>query len=152
MTFTPPAALALLENAVRARLLADVRASPGVHRAALVALAGVGQGATRHHLDRLVRAGLLMETRDHGFVRYFVAADVSPERAREEAALHAGSNRRVLDALRAEPGLTLRQIGARLGITAPSVHRSVKRLREAGLLPPRALDHPVSAEPAPIAG
>lgn len=125
----------LLDNPVRARLHEHVRANPGVHSAELVDLTGIGEGATRHHLAQLVRHGLLFETRDGGYVRYFVAGDVPPAMARREAVLRAGSNRRVFEALTAEPHLSLREVGARLGMSAPSVHRSVKRLRAAGLLP-----------------
>lgn len=141
---TPPSAALLLapeasralDHPARARIYSIVLANPGVHRAALVERLGLGNGATRHHLDVLVGSGLLMVTRPGGFVRYFPAGVVGFTEARREGVLRAGCNRAVFAILSAEPLLTLRAVGARLGISAPSVHRAVKRLREAGLLPP----------------
>lgn len=124
----------LLDNPVRARLYERVRAEPGLHRAELVDFAGIGEGATRHHLRLLVGARLLVETADGGYVRYFAAGEVPPDVARREAVLRAGSARRVYDLLVAEPHLSLREAGARLRMSAPSVHRTKRKLEEAGLL------------------
>lgn len=125
----------LLDNPVRARLYERVRAEPGIHLAELTDFAAIGNGAARHHLDQLVKHRLLVETRDGGFVRYFAAGEVPPEVARREMALRGDTARRVYDLLAAEPGLSLRQAGVRLGVSAPSVHRHRRRLEKAGLLP-----------------
>lgn len=125
----------LLDNPIRARLYERVRAEPGIHRAELVDFAGIGEGATRHHLAQLAKHRLLVETHTDGFVRYFAAGEVPPEIARREAVLRAGSNRAVYDLYAREPGLSLRDAGARLGMSAPSVHRAKKKLETAGLLP-----------------
>lgn len=125
----------LLDNPVRARLYERVRAEPGLHRAELVDFAAIGEGATRHHLRQLVGARLLYETEQDGYVRYFAAGEVPPDVARREAVLRGGSARRVYDLLVAEPRLSLREAGARLGMSAPSVHRTKRKLEEAGLLP-----------------
>lgn len=125
----------LLENEVRARLFEQVRREPGVHRAQLVEYLGVGEGATRHHLRQLVGARLLVETRDGGFARYFCAGEVPPDVARREGVLRAGSARRVYELYAGEPSLPLREAAARLGMSAPSVHRAKRKLERAGLLP-----------------
>lgn len=125
----------LLDNPVRARLYERVRAEPGIHLAGLAEYLGVGKGATRHHVDQLVRHRLLVETQDEGFTRYFCAGEVPPEAARREMVLRAGATRQVYDLLAAEPGLSLREAAARLGMSAPTVHRYKKRLEKAGLLP-----------------
>ena len=125
----------LLDNPVRARLYEAVRTSPGITQQELMDFAGIGDGATRHHLDQLVAHRLLFEVREDRHVRFFAAGEVPPELARREAVLRAGSNRRVYELLRAEPHLSLREAGARLGMSAPSVHKCVRKLREAGLLP-----------------
>lgn len=125
----------LLDNPVRARLYERVRSEPGIHRAELVDYGGIGEGATRHHLDQLVKNHLLVAMKEDGFVRYYASGEVPPEIARREAALRAGSARAVYDLLVAEPHLSLREAGARLGMSAPSVHKTKKKLEKAGLIP-----------------
>jgi DNA-binding Lrp family transcriptional regulator len=41
----------------------------------------------------------------------------------------------VYDLYAREPTIPLREAGARLGLSAPSVHRAKKKLEKAGLLP-----------------
>lgn len=125
----------LLDNPTRARIYEGIRAAPGLTTAEVVDLAGVGEGASRHHLQHLTRGGLLLEIREQGYVRYFAANEVPADLARRESVLRAGSNRAVHELLSREPNLSLREAGARLKLSAPSVHRAVSKLRRAGLLP-----------------
>jgi hypothetical protein len=125
----------LLDNPIRARLHERVRSEPGIHRAELVEYTGIGEGATRHHLEQLVRHQLLVELHDSGFARYYVAGEVPPAAARREAILRVGNARAVYELYAREPHASLRVAAARLGTSAPSVHRTKKRLERAGLLP-----------------
>lgn len=125
----------LLDNPVRARLYERVRAEPGIHRAELIDFAGIGEGATRHHLQQLVDNGLLVELTVGGFARYFAAGEVPADIARREAVLLAGSHRAVYDFYVARPDASLREASRELGVSAPSVHRAKKKLEKAGLLP-----------------
>lgn len=127
----------LLDDPTRALLHEIVRAEPGIHLAALVERSGASEGATRHHLAHLVNARLLVEERSPGFTRYFVAGHLSPEESRRASLLRSASTARVHDVLSREPGLSLREVAARVGRSAPAVYRDVKRLRDAGLVPPR---------------
>ena len=136
----------LLDNPVRARLHERIRAEPGIHLAELVDFTGLGKGATRHHVDQLVKHRLVVEAQDGGFARYFCAGEVPPEVARREMVLRAGATREVYDLLAAEPGLSLREAAARLGMAAPTVHRYRKRLEKAGLLPAAPQAHVKPAE------
>ena len=125
----------LLDNPVRARLYERIRTEPGIHRAELVDFAGIGEGATRHHLAQLAKHRLVVEAASEGYVRYFAAGEVPPDVARREALLRAGSHRAVYELYAREPRLSLRDAAARLGMSAPSVHRAKKKLESAGLLP-----------------
>lgn len=125
----------LLDNPVRSRLYEAVRRDAGIHQADLVDLAGIGKGATKHHLDQLVRHRLLVALESDGFTRYFAAGEVPPDVARREAVLRAGSLRAVYEVYATEPALSLREAGARLGMSAPSVYRARRKLAAAGLLP-----------------
>lgn len=133
--FTRLRRASLLDNPVRARLYDHVLREPGIHQSELVDFAGVGRGATTRHLAQLARHGYVVEVRDEGYTRYFAAGEVPAPLARRHAALKAGSAARVYELLAAEPHLSLREAGARLGMSAPSVHRAKKKLENAGLLP-----------------
>lgn len=125
----------LLDHPVRARLLERIRAEPGVHRQDLVGFARCGDGATRHHLRQLAKHRLVVEVETPGFARYFAAGALPPALARDEAVLRDGSHRRVYDLYVTQPGLSLREAGARLDMSAPSVFRAKRALTKAGLLP-----------------
>lgn len=129
---------ALLDNPVRARLYERVRGDAGIHLADLVDFAGIGYGATRHHLEHLVKARLLTELEVDGYKRYYASGEVPPALARRAAVLRSETTRRVYDLLVAEPDLSLREAGRRLDLSAPSVHRIKKRLEKEGLLPAEA--------------
>jgi len=83
-----------------------------------------------------------------------------PSDAREDrlftyAALHASLdevNIRILDELRADPRLTMTELGRRIGMSSPAVTERVRRLEEAGVirgyrldLDPAALGLPLTA-------
>ncbi|MEA3198931.1 MAG: hypothetical protein QOE90_359 [Thermoplasmata archaeon] len=129
---------ALLDNPVRARLYDRIRLEPGIPESELVDFAGVGRGATVRHLDQLRRHGYVVELREDARKRYFAAGEVPPALARREAILRAGRARDVYELFLAEPTMSLREAAARLGISAPSVHRAKKKLEKAGLLPAAA--------------
>lgn len=66
------------------RVLSVVQGRPGVHFRGLLRMAGLpSAGQLRHHIDRLVRDGHVMEVTDGGFVRYF-SAGVYDRRLRQE--------------------------------------------------------------------
>jgi predicted DNA-binding transcriptional regulator len=124
----------VLDQPARARLYDHVLAKPGLRQSEAVALLGLGQGAARRHLGVLCRHGFLVETRMGGMVGYYAAGRLPPEAARHAVLLQGESARRVYELLRAEPGLSLREAGRRLGLSAPSVLRHRRRLEKAGLL------------------
>ena len=126
----------LLKHPMRARLIEIVRREPGIHFAGLACEAGFTEGATRHHVAKLVAGGHLAELRDEGFARLYVAGSVPPEAARRFSALRGATHRRVYELFAAEPRLSLREAARRLGLSAPTVFRSVRKLRAAGLLAP----------------
>jgi DNA-binding transcriptional ArsR family regulator len=140
----------LLDDPVRQALHDRAREDPGVHQAALVEEAGVGKGAALHHIRKLVEADLLARFEQGGYVRYHVPGEADPEEARREAVLRAGSNRPVYEALAEDPTRSLRDVAGEVGVSAPTVHRSVEQLREAGLVDeegrPRTAGTPAQAQ------
>ncbi len=146
--YTRVARDALLLNPARRAIFEHVRANPGARRAEIERVAGAGEGGTRHHLRHLVRARLLAETRSGGFACYYVPGDLPPVEAARAAVLRSRTVRRVLEHAEANPGATLRETAAALGVSAPSVHRNVVRLRRAGLWPGKPGPPPGEPRPA----
>lgn len=125
----------ILDNPVRARLFDRIRREPGIRLRELIEFTGAGDGATRRHLDALVKHRFVVEVRETALVGYYAAGDVPPALARRAALLRSGSRRRVYDLYAAEPAVSLRDAGERLGLSAPTVLSHKRKLEKAGLLP-----------------
>ncbi|HLE96700.1 MAG TPA: winged helix-turn-helix transcriptional regulator [Candidatus Thermoplasmatota archaeon] len=128
----------LLADPTRARLYEAIRAEPGIHQAALVARVGIETGTARHHLQHLVRGGLVGRMEDGGFTRYVAAGAVAPHVARTLGLMRSDTVRAVYGLYTIEPDASLRAAARRLGMSAPSVYRAKRRLEAAGLLPAAA--------------
>ncbi len=138
--YTRLVAAQLLENPVRARLYERIRVEPGIHREDLIDFAGIGNGATRHHLRKLASHGYVLEIVVSGFARYYPSGEVPPALARQHAMLRTGRAAEVFELFDGNPSLSLREAARELGMSAPSVHRVRKRLEREGLLAKRPLE------------
>lgn len=125
----------LLDNPVRARIFDRIRTEPGIHLAELEEFLGIGKGATKHHVDQLVRHKLVFVLETDGYSRVYASGHVPMHVARRLAVMRAGSNARVYEAFATRPTMSLREAARELGLSAPSVHRAKQRLIRAGLLP-----------------
>lgn len=123
---------ALLDHPTRRRIVDAVHAQPGIHFQQLVRTVDSGQGATEHHVRKLVAAGLLVRKAGPGFTCYFAPG----QRALHAAApvLKADAARRLLNVVREQPGLQGGQVAVQLGLDPSTVSHHAKRLEEAGLL------------------
>src|SRR5687768_15401650 len=68
-------AVKLLSSPCRSRLFDCVRANPGITFSQAIRQAGVPAGSGRHHVSKLVEAGLLLEQRLRSTVRLFENCD-----------------------------------------------------------------------------
>jgi len=119
----------VLENERRSRLHEAIRADPGVSFGRLARLLGLAHGAAQHHLRQLEAHGLVRRAREGRTTHYYPAGP----RFESPVAL-APARRALLDALRAEPGLTLNDLAQRNGHRPQSVWDHLDRLRRAGLV------------------
>jgi hypothetical protein len=124
----------LLDDPTRALLLAAVEAEPGIHHQALVRLAGKGNGATEHHLQKLVAGGLLNRHRSDGYTCYFRAGKVDRRSMATAHLLKSPVARAVVEAATSRPGTSLAQVAREQGVSGPTVHYHAKRLQAAGLV------------------
>ena len=127
----------VLDNPTRRRLLERIEAEPGVHHGELVRMLGKGQGATEHHLRHLERAGLIKRLKCTGYTCYFPKSSGRQEMAAAPL-LKSPVARAIVEAARAEPGVTGAELARRLRVSGPTVHYHVQRLKQGGLLAPDA--------------
>lgn len=125
----------VVEHPRRAAMLARLRERPGLGTSELALALHASEGATRHHLDVLVRAGLLTRLDVASGPRWFVAGSVERGRQAREAVLAAdGAEARALRLIEHAPGIHAAQLARELGVTRPAAHFTLKRLRVKGLV------------------
>ncbi len=73
LAFIP--AVAILEHPARIRILDHLRLLPGDHFRSIARTLGLSLGETRHHLNMLLRNGLVREERHRGRCRYYATRD-----------------------------------------------------------------------------
>lgn len=137
---TAPAALfsrldkhELLDHPVRAGIHQAIESRPGVHYQELLRVTGHANGTLDHHLQTLLRAGLVKSVKGPGYTCYF---DASVGRQAMQAApvLKSEGARKVLAAVQAAPGTAPKDVALRAGLSPQTVHYHLHRLREAGLV------------------
>ncbi|HET6399073.1 MAG TPA: winged helix-turn-helix domain-containing protein, partial [Candidatus Thermoplasmatota archaeon] len=141
---------ALLRHPTRARIHALVEARPGIHFQGILRELSLARGVAGHHIAKLVSSGLLVCTHAHGMACY-TAKGTPPAQARIRAALHSGGARRLLQAIRAQPGTNLVQAGRSAGISPATAHRHMRSLHDAGLVIPRRFGREVRLDATELA-
>lgn len=128
---------------IRLEIFQLLERRPGLTRNEIAKEIGVSYATARYHLARLIEARVAIEIQvaqvsqfvGGGKLTYVAAADFERrDRIYLERLLEQGSNRRIFEHFARNPEATLRQAGAALGWSAPTVARSRQRLVEAGLL------------------
>lgn len=117
----------LLSDGVRPKIMEILRAEPGLGITDVCARLQIGWGTAVHHLTRLEGAGLLV-SQDAGRRRRFFLPSESATRRTAVCVLSSELSRRLLEAIRARPGLSQTELCAALGISAPLAHKYLARL------------------------
>lgn len=117
----------------RRRILDEVAAQPGLSGRDIQRRLGLGWGETAYHLDLLVKGGAIRRERGGGRDYYF-AADVTWEDRRLFEALRSPTQRTIVIALVARPGLSFSDLveESRVGKSTVSYH--LAQLAERGAL------------------
>lgn len=124
----------LLQHPVRQEIVSVVEANPGIHFAEIVRRVGAGNGNTEHHLRHLVTRKILGEVEAKGFTCYYVPGTIGADSARALPALKSRGARAILSAIAAKPGLRAQDVARAIGMSEPTVHYHLVRLREVGLV------------------
>ena len=124
----------VVEKPERAKLLALVQASPGLHLLELARRSGLGRSAARHDLAVLERNGLVRGVASAHYRSYYPAGpDAGPISARRPL-VRSEVARRALDLIGGRPGLTIRDVAMGIGSSYGQAAYQVRKLRDAGLV------------------
>jgi predicted transcriptional regulator len=131
--FTRVARHRALENRQRAVLYEAIERSPGVHFQELCRISGIGHGAVQHHLDQLLRTGLITRTKHGGYHCYFLA-DADRRLMAAAPAIKSTTAREILALIGRRPGIGALEVARRIEVTPASVNHHLGRFRSAGLV------------------
>ncbi|HEX9816640.1 MAG TPA: winged helix-turn-helix transcriptional regulator, partial [Candidatus Thermoplasmatota archaeon] len=109
-------------------------ANPGIHFAEIVRRVGAGNGNTEHHLRHLVAQKVLGEVEAKGYTCYYVPGSIGADTARALPAVKSRGARAILSTIAAHPGVRAQDVARLIGMTEPTVHYHVVRLRDVGLV------------------
>jgi predicted transcriptional regulator len=109
-------------------------ATPGAHFSKIRDDLQLGTGETQHHLRQLEDDGVVESRKDGDYRRYYPAGQFSPFEQRVLGHLRRETQRGILVALLADPGVTAGDIAAQLDVSRPTVSKHGARLEDAGLL------------------
>lgn len=140
----------LLDHPVRRRVYDLILARPGIHLKGVAAALGLGTGAAVYHLRVLERGSLVTHVSLPNYRRYYLSGSVPHGALRSVAELESPGARAVYEAARAQPGMTLTELARRARMNLPTAHRTVERLRGAGLLEKRTEGRLVRITPREI--
>ncbi len=118
----------------RAAILQVVQATPGVHATAVARAVGIRPAKAQYHVRLLERSGDLTVHRVGGMTALFPARRGYRGTEVQVALLRRPPLVRIVEALRAEPGLDQEELARRLGVARSQVSRGIDRLEAGGLV------------------
>lgn len=124
----------LLDHPVRRSIYQLIEAEPGIHMQEIRRRVGTGVGNTRHHLDKLEAAGMVVARVSESRRRFFVKAQTD---RRVMDALHqvrSPAAARILEAIHARPGGMAKELAANVGLSPATVSHHLKNLEADGLV------------------
>ena len=123
---------AVIEHGARAKIAELLRAEPGLTPAEIARRTSVDPSTALYHLRRMVKEGVILCEGERRASRYFAPGSVAPaDRARVVVAREAAP---VLDAIRAQPGVSKSRLALRLAIARTTLAWHLRRLERAGIV------------------
>ncbi|MEA3198799.1 MAG: hypothetical protein QOE90_227 [Thermoplasmata archaeon] len=125
----------MLDNEARNRVYEHVKAHPGAHPSAIAETLDLGWGTVVYHLSKLESTRLVTSRTAHNRKCFFAMTGELDAQARTAvAAMSTDKARAIVDAVRAAPGISQKDLSERLGISQALASWHVKRLVESGVL------------------
>ncbi|HVL48547.1 MAG TPA: winged helix-turn-helix transcriptional regulator [Candidatus Thermoplasmatota archaeon] len=125
---------ALLDNAVRERVLAAIKAKPGITIKEITTTCGIGWGTAVYHLDRLEGGKFVTSEKHLTFRRFFAVGDVAAGDRLAVSVLRTATAGRLARYVLERPGSAQKEVCEGLGMGPSLAHKHLARLEEAGLV------------------
>lgn len=123
-----------LLHPTRRALLAALRQHPGATRADLARTLDIAPTTVAHHLAQLACGGHLVPVRGPRGVGYYLNGMAPARPHRDAPGLGGATATRLLDALRADAGLTLADLARHAGVSEKAAYWHLARLERAHLV------------------
>jgi DNA-binding transcriptional ArsR family regulator len=127
----------VFDNEVRERIFAAIRDAPGVSASELARATGVSWGTTIYHLEVLEQTRMVVSMRDGRYRRYFQNGAALESDKKVVALLRNPMTSQVVDAIRATPGVTQKDLANAMGMSPQALHWHLARLVKAGVVEKR---------------
>lgn len=117
----------VLDHPLRREIHALIEQNPGIHLRELARRVRREFGVLRHHLDMLLRLGLILHRHSHGYTCFYLAAGFDRRQADAMPVLRSESARRILAALVGRPESTGAELAAATGLHRTTVRHHLAR-------------------------
>ena len=125
----------VLEHETRRALHTIIVENSGVDLQALSLMTGIHPGTLRYHLDKLVNLGKIAVMEVGGVHRFYENHGRFDERQKNFLARQwYATTRKMIDLIRAYPGITRGEIAGKVGISGPSATRWLKQFITEGIV------------------
>lgn len=125
----------MLDNAARARVYEHVRAHPGAHPSAIAEALDLGWGTVVYHLARLEESKLVTcRAASHRKCYFAVGSELGSDARAAVAAMAHDKAKLIVSTVRESPGITQKDLAARVGMSQALASWHVKRLVGSGVL------------------
>jgi predicted transcriptional regulator len=123
-----------LQHKTRKKIYEHIADNPGISFNMLASIFDINEGTLRYHLDYLRRSDLI-SPRKIDNKRCFTCKDVDLSHpAREKVSTMNNDQKKVLELIREDPGLTRNDLLERSGLSRRQATRAISKLKEMGLI------------------
>ena len=125
----------MLDNEARARVYEHVRQHPGAHPSAIAETLDLGWGTVVYHLARLEASKLVTcRAASHRKCYFAVGSELGADARAAVAAMSHDKAKLIVSTVRESPGITQKDLAARVGMSQALASWHVKRLVGSGVL------------------
>jgi predicted transcriptional regulator len=120
----------MLDHFVRGRIFGLIQAQPGLSYSDLRRLTGVGNGTLGYHLWCLEKTEYVFSRREGKLKAYYPKGFNAPDRGR----VLSDPQQRIMEVVKASPGISQSDIARALGTTRQHVNFNVKHMERLGVM------------------
>jgi DNA-binding MarR family transcriptional regulator len=121
----------VLDHFVRGQVYGYIKANPGEHYNSIKKALSLKNGTLVYHLKTLEREEFIKSVSDGRFKRFYPKEMKVPEPAEEMVLRMNHIQHEILNIIRETPGISQKEIAARIGLSTPTVHYHINIMMSA---------------------